>query len=133
MTTTTPLPDIRPPIAITEADAERLFALATARLDRDPGAAPLLEELNRARIVHGSEANSAVGMNNSVTFTYDGADYRDVRLVYPAEADFANGRLSVLSHVGAMLLGLSRGQTIRWAGPDKRDHMLEVTAVGGAA
>lgn len=120
----------RPPIVVAEKDHDRLFALAEARQGRDPGASALMEELDRARIVgEGLEADAAAGMNSRVDFVHDGVAYRDVRLVYPADADFANGKLSVLSHVGAMLLGLSAGQSIAWESKDGREHTLSVTAV----
>ncbi len=96
---------------------------------RDAGASALLAELERAHVVSEPEAKTAAGMHSRVDFVHNGQDYRGVRLVYPGEADFANGFLSVLSHVGAMLLGLSPGQSIAWAGPDGRDHTLEVIAV----
>jgi regulator of nucleoside diphosphate kinase len=122
-------PNIRPPIIVAEKDHERLSALALARLDRDAGAGALLAELERAQVVSEPEAQNAAGMHSRVDFIHNGATYRGVRLVYPGEADFTNGFLSVVSHVGAMLLGLSAGQSITWTGPDGRDHSLEVIAV----
>ena len=119
----------RPPIVIASADHERLVALAVSMQDREPGAAALLEELARASIVGEPEAGSAAGFNNRVDFDFDGSVYRDVQLVYPRDADFAKGRLSVLSSVGAMLIGLSKGQTIQWSAADGRDHQLTVLSV----
>ena len=37
-----------------------------------------------------------------------------VRLVYPGEEDTDIGRVSVLTPIGAALIGLSEGQSIRW-------------------
>jgi regulator of nucleoside diphosphate kinase len=65
-----------------------------------------------------------------VTFAYDGSPYRAFKLVFPYEADIARGRISVLTLVGAMLLGLSEGQTMDWVGADGRTHRLLVEKVG---
>ncbi len=122
-----------PPIVVSGADHERLFNLASSLENREPGAAALLGELARAEIAadDGASANAA-GMSNLIDFDYDGSVYRDFRLVYPSDADFSNGRLSVLSHVGAMLIGLSAGQSIEWQGPAGRAHRLTVLAVRSA-
>jgi regulator of nucleoside diphosphate kinase len=39
---------------------------------------------------------------------------RTVSLVYPGEEDIDDGRISILTPVGAALLGLSEGQSIEW-------------------
>lgn len=52
-----------------------------------------------------------------------------VSLVYPGEADIGQGRISVLTPVGAALLGLSKGLSIDWAirtGAAKRLTVLDV-------
>src|SRR3546814_1242385 len=57
-------------------------------------------------------------MGSSVTFIDEKSRAeRTVRLVYPAEADIAAGRMSILTPVGAGLIGLSVGQSINW--PDR--------------
>ena len=57
---------------------------------------------------------------------------RTVNLVYPDQADLADGRLSVLSPVGAALIGLSVGQSIEWQTPSGGWRSLTVLQVGGA-
>ena len=52
-----------------------------------------------------------------------------VTLVYPGEADIARGRISVLTPIGAALIGLSAGQSIDWetrSGSIKRLTVLDV-------
>jgi regulator of nucleoside diphosphate kinase len=39
---------------------------------------------------------------------------RRVTLVYPQEADLEAGKISVLTPIGAALIGLSAGQSIEW-------------------
>lgn len=53
-------------------------------------------------------------------------------LVYPHEADAAQGRVSVLAPVGSALLGLAVGQSIDWQAPGGRPLRLRVIAVQAA-
>jgi regulator of nucleoside diphosphate kinase len=45
---------------------------------------------------------------------------RDVQLVLPANADLAEGRLSIFTPMGAALYGLAEGSTIEW--PDRNGN-----------
>lgn len=119
----------RPPIVVADNEHERLVDLALSAMDRMPGAADLFVELSRARTVK-ALPRDAIGIDSVVTFDYDGARYRDFVLVDPHRADFAQGRISVITTVGAMLLGLSEGQSIEWTGEDSRSHWLTVARVG---
>ena len=64
-------------------------------------------------------------------------DFRDnstgrtqsVTLVYPGEAHIEQGKVSILTPIGAALIGLSEGQSINWAtwtGETRRLTVLEV-------
>lgn len=53
-------------------------------------------------------------MGSSVTYQVNDAPSRTVKLVYPAEADIDAGLISILTPIGAALLGLSPGQTMPW-------------------
>jgi regulator of nucleoside diphosphate kinase len=68
-------------------------------------------------------------MNCVVEFQIDSADLRKGKLVFPGNADIGKGYLSILSPIGAALIGLAVGQTIRWWGHDGRSHELTVLAV----
>ena len=70
-----------------------------------------------------------LAMNDQVTFEYDGASYRDCQLVYPQSADFSAGRISVLTPVGAALIGLSENDEISWADERGGAHRLKLTEV----
>ena len=125
----------RPPIVVAEAEHDRLTSLALSALEHAPGAVDLFTELSRAKTVEKLPAN-VVGVGSSATFEYDGAFYRDYELVDPHRADIALHRISVLTPVGAMLLGLAEGQSIEWVGPDDRPHKVfveQVRAPGWAA
>jgi regulator of nucleoside diphosphate kinase len=118
----------RPPIVIAEDEHERLTSLALAALDRAPGAVDLFVELSRAKTVKALPEH-VVGVGSVATFQYDGSSYREYELVDPHRADITERRISVLTPVGAMLLGLSQGQTIEWVGPDERTHKVVVENV----
>jgi regulator of nucleoside diphosphate kinase len=123
-----------PPILIPAGDYRRLNALMDAA-DRAP--APVLDflsqELSRAEIVPDEECAPSVVRVGSLVSYRDGTNgrYRTVRLVWPLEADVTRDRISVLSPVGAALLGMSPGQSITWPGPDGQPRTLTVMAVYG--
>lgn len=121
----------RPPIVIAEDEHERLTNLALAALDRAPGAVDLFVELSRAKTVKALPEH-VVGVGSVATFEYDGSSYREYELVDPHRADITERRISVLTPVGAMLLGLAQGQTIEWVGPDDRTHKVVVGHVRAA-
>lgn len=58
-----------------------------------------------------------------------GGAERELTLCYPHEADAATGCVSVLSPVGAALLGLRVGETARWCTPDGREAALELRQI----
>jgi regulator of nucleoside diphosphate kinase len=60
--------------------------------------------------------------------TNDGHD-RIVTLVYPAEADISQGKVSILTPIGTALLGLKAGQSIDWVANDGRTHQLTIVSV----
>ena len=67
----------------------------------------------------------------SVVDEQSGATH-DARLVYPRESGSRPGDVSILSPVGAALLGLSIGQTIEWPLPGGRTTRFRVTGVAQA-
>lgn len=121
-----------PKIKVTAEDHVRLTGLASAAMDRMPEVASYLaDELDRAQVVRsGKPASGFVRMGCEVEFRDDTmGKVQAVTLVYPGEADIGQGRISVLTPVGAALLGLSAGQSIDWAtrtGAVKRLTVLDV-------
>ncbi len=143
MTATNPGPStnpaaraIPPPITLCSADEERLSSLATAAAQRSPEVARrLLEEIDRARLLPPEEMPAnVVAMHAHVEYRDEatGATQR-VQLVYPHEADIARGRISVLTLVGAGLIGLAEGQSILWPTQDGRERVLTVLRVSREA
>jgi len=122
----------RPQLTINAADYDRLAALAEAAGIRSPVVAQELQlELDRATIVPAELPAGTVGMHSKVTFRDEQTGHvHRVKLVYPNEADIADARISVLTPVGAALIGLSRGQAMSWetrTGERRRLTVLDVT------
>lgn len=122
----------RPPILLSEGTHGILVGLAMGGARRNPEAARLLlEEADRARLVPESRLPAdVVALGSRVTFT-DASNgvTRTVQVVLPAEADIGLGRISILSLVGAGLIGLRAGQSIDWPMQDGRLRRLTVTEV----
>ena len=54
---------------------------------------------------------------------------RTLKLVYPQDADIEAGRISILSLVGAGLLGLKPGQSILWPDRTGKQRALRIIEV----
>ena len=122
-----------PPIIVTGIDFNRLDRLAAAAASTLPRTADFLaREIARATIVpSGFVVSGVVVMGSEVEFLDDvTGQARTVNLVYPNEANLAEGRLSILSPVGAALIGLSVGQSIEWETPTGGWRSLTVLRVG---
>lgn len=123
----------RPDIVVTRTDFERLLIVLEEHAgDKDQRAVETLDrELARALVVPPSEVPpNVVTMNSRVRYIdRDMGESRTVTLVYPAHADSAAGRLSVLAPVGCALLGLTVGQTIKWPLPDGRVRCFDLSEI----
>ncbi|MDN0081984.1 nucleoside diphosphate kinase regulator [Crenobacter sp. SG2305] len=121
-----------PPITVSSLDYDRLSALIESMSARDvPGVVSLERELERAEIVEPDSMPADVVTMNSRVLVCDATsgEERELTLVYPREADFEQGRLSILAPVGSALLGLSIGQSIVWPLPDGKETRLTVLAI----
>lgn len=116
----------RPPVYASAEDAAALVSLAAGAGQTHPGGALLREEVQRL----------SVSVPEDVFYVRLGAwvAYRDlrtkrerhVRIVRPEEADPEENYVSVLSPLGAALIGLASGATFRWSGPDGRLRAVKV-------
>ncbi len=125
-------PDRRKPeIIVSDADYKRLASLAVAAQAGLPEVADALQdELERAHVVAaGSVPSDVVQMGSTVEFRPDAGAPRRVILVFPGEENIAEGRISVLTPIGAALIGLSSNQSIPWTTRDGRQHELTVLRV----
>jgi regulator of nucleoside diphosphate kinase len=123
---------VLPPIVITADEARRLSALADSSMTLFPRVAHFLaHETKRAKVVaDGSDLRGIVRMGSQVRYCDNkSGDVRDVVLVYPHEADIALKRISVLTPVGAALLGLSVGQSIDFQTPGHQKRSLTILGI----
>lgn len=122
----------RPPVHLIDTECDLLLDLALNAQTRQPElSAMLMSEIDRAEI-HTADAipSDTVTLGAEVDFLDQGADrLRSVRLVLPADADIESGRISVMTPIGAGLIGLRQGQTIDWPDRDGRNHSLRIMAV----
>ncbi|MBI1407265.1 MAG: nucleoside diphosphate kinase regulator [Caulobacter sp.] len=114
------------------AEAERLSALALRSEASSPLVAELLlGEIERARICPDARVPADVVRVGSRGAFVDEAhgEARTVQLVWPAEADIAQGRVSVMTPVGAGLIGLRPGQSILWPDRGGEQRVLRIDSV----
>lgn len=121
-----------PPIHLLEAEADALTNLALSAADRLPQISELLlHEIGRATI-HSPDtiARDVVTMHATIDFIDEASGARrSVELVYPKDADISAGRISIMTPIGAGLIGLREGQSILWPDRDGRQRHLKVLAV----
>lgn len=121
-----------PPIALTLEDLRRLEQLANAGMARHPQTADyLIREIERAHVLEsGQDVRGFVSMGSRVEFRDEITKrVRTVTLVYPDEADVSAGKISVLTPIGAALIGLSKGQSIAWQSPAGDRRTLTVLSI----
>jgi regulator of nucleoside diphosphate kinase len=123
---------VQPPILLAEGEADALFDLVMAWQTRHPNsAALLLGELDRATTLPAAELPpDVVTMGSRVVFLDRASGERhSVELVYPGEADMALGRVSVLTPIGAALIGMRRGSAIDWPNRQGEVRRLKIVEV----
>ena len=121
-----------PPITLSSLDLARLESLLEAPVHRNlPAATALAGEIARATILAPDRMPADVVTMNSQIVCVDevSGDTYPITLVYPRDADAAQGKVSVLAPVGSALLGLSLGQQIDWQAPGGRPLRVRVTAI----
>ncbi len=103
-----------PPITIITDDLRHLSTLA---LTSTEAAEFLAREIDRARVLQVNQATpDLVRMGSTVKYRDNTTGkISEATLVYPRDADREPNHVSVLTPVGAALLGLSVGQTMQFA------------------
>jgi regulator of nucleoside diphosphate kinase len=120
-----------PPIHVTGDEMRRLRTLANSNMDLFPRIANFLaRELDRAIVVQNDgDLRGVVRMGSQVSYRDENTgEVRDLVLVYPHDADM-HGRISVLTPLGAALIGLSVGQAIEYQTPGYETGKLTVLRV----
>jgi len=110
-------------IYITEFDYNRLSGLIDRARERNGDDREYLNkletELDRAEIVDPKEIRADVVTMRSKVRLKDlmSGESNTYSLVFPTEANFAEGKISVLAPIGTAILGYKRGDTIEWPVP----------------
>ena len=121
-----------PPVIIDAAYYDRLNSMANSFLRRSPDAAErLLEEISRADILQSEEIPPhVVNLGSQVTYRDETTgSTRTIYLVWPFEADIEQNKISVLTPVGAALIGLAEGASIGWETNSGEARQLTVLKV----
>ena len=120
------------PIILTSQDKLRLEELLTGVAASDPRAwgdlDSLAEELRRATVVEPKEVPADVITMNSRADVQDleTGETESFTLVFPAEANIDEDKISVLAPIGAGMLGYRLGDEFEWKVPAGVRHMKVV-------
>lgn len=110
-------------IQITEVDRKRLIDLIVDAQSGGYRGSVYLEnlrgELERARVIAPQEIpGDVITMNSTVTLIdQDTGEEETYTLVYPENADAAQGKVSVLAPIGTAMLGYRVGDVFEWEVP----------------
>ncbi len=110
-------------ISITESDYIKLCDLVRAAKNLHTTEINNLNylgaEIKRAKRIKDNKPDEGIITMNSMVEVIDLDTGREmkVKLVYPAEADFRKGNVSVLSMFGSALLGYKIGSTVSYKAP----------------
>ena len=121
----------RPAVYATPADLARLRGYARAAPIGGPGVDLLIEEISRMDVASETPDVGFVRLGAPVRYKDLGTKReRQVEVVAPHAADGDDNRVSVLSPIGAALIGLRVGSTFRWHGADGAPRAVKVVDVG---
>lgn len=122
-----------PALIMTVTDHEALADLVASAETLAPAVADYLDrELNRARLVTPEKLpDDVAAMGRTVTYRDEAnGRVRSVILVYPGEQDASAGKISVLTPIGAALIGMRAGQSIAWDDHSGNSRKLTIMEVG---
>lgn len=123
---------VRPPIHVLASESDIIAGIALSAEHRHPVvAAMLLEEIERADL-HDLDTLpiGAVRLGSQITFVEGRTQQvRKVELVLPGEADINEGRISILTPIGAALYGLKAGDAIDWRDIEGNERRIRIEAV----
>lgn len=118
------------PIVITKKDYARLKQLVDLSDMKSKSGGEYIQrlyiELERAKKVAPEKVDPDVVTMNTVIDFVDVATKksRQVKLVYPEQADMNKGWVSILAPIGTALLGYRRGDIIEWDVPTGRKQFM---------
>ena len=122
-----------PPIVLDSAFSDRLEALAAVAMRGSAAELGdrLMREVARATVLPSGEMpGDVVNIGSEVNFRDDVTGRaQTVVVVLPEAADIAARRISVLTPIGAALIGLRAGASIGWETRDGEERRLTVLEV----
>ena len=124
--------EARPPIHLLATESDLIGDLALSAEHRHPVvAAMLLEEIERAELHQPDDMpDGSIRLDSYVTFVDERSKkVRNVQLVLPIDANIANGKISILTPIGAALYGLAAGDCISWPDLDGNERLIRIMAV----
>jgi regulator of nucleoside diphosphate kinase len=116
-------------ILITELDRQRLIDLIVDAQSGEYRGSVYLEklrgELNRAQIVPPQQIpGDVITMNSQVVLRdLDNGEDETYTLVYPEQANTAEGKISVLAPIGTAMLGYRIGDVFEWEVPSGKRRL----------
>ena len=122
----------RPQIHLLASESDLVADLALRLEHQQPTvAAMLLGEIDRAELYEPETLPAdAVRLGSDVDFVDENtSQLRKVRLVLPALANIAEGRISILTPMGAALYGLRTGDSIDWPDLDGKSRKIRIVRV----
>ena len=126
-------PANRSAVYVTRQDYDRLIDRADA-LSHTAVGQSLLAELDRATITPDRSTRAFVKLGSTVAYEdVTNGVVRRLKLCLPEEASLDDQRLSVLTPVGAILIGATVGQVLEYVTGDGRTRQLRVLEVGDDA
>ena len=123
--TPSPATSARPDIFLSADDFDALSRLV-GDMPGEGVAGLLQQELERAIVcAPGDRPTGAAPLHRWLHYIDSRSpEPRRIQIVLPHQADIDAGRVSVLSHVGAGLIGLVEGHTIAWTDPSGAERRL---------
>ncbi|MBN2813244.1 MAG: nucleoside diphosphate kinase regulator [Bacteroidales bacterium] len=117
-------------IVVTQRDYNRLMGLLSNTAKGNKGSADnlarLAGELARARQVESEKISpDVVTMNTIIEFMdLDNQITKQLKLVYPSQADIRQGHVSITAPIGTALLGYRKGDVVEWDVPAGKKKFL---------
>lgn len=120
----------RPPVFVRRSDMPELWRIAAKARKTALETDLFLEEFDRLRLAPDATESRFVRLDSSVVYKdLRTKRQRRVRVVRPGSENSEENEVSLLSPIGAALVGLMEGAIFRWAGPDGQFRAIKVLEV----
>lgn len=123
-------PSRSPALYVTRSDYAQLSVRADA-LGHTLVGQSLQSELERAILAPDSSSRAFIRLGSTIGYEdLSNGAIRRLKLCLPEDANLDDSRLSVLTPVGAALIGAGVGQVLQYIGADGRARQLRVLEIG---